>query len=115
MNKDFVKDVLDSVKGEEIRAFLQELAKEPHIAASERDRFLKRWIKEKWEGFGFDSVSLSTYDFLFSYPNREEPNKIFLLDEQNNIRFTSKHEEDVLRPEDYNEKFIHAFNGYTPA
>ena len=78
-------------------------------------RFLTNWIKEKWLSFGFDSVTLSPYEFLLSYPNPEQPNKIYLYDQEGNVRFTSKHKEDVLRPEDEDENFIHAFNAYAPA
>ena len=60
-------------------------------------------------------MSLSTYDFLFSYPNQTNPNKIYLYDDQNNTVFTSNHKEKVLREEDEDENFVHAFNGYSPA
>ena len=67
------------------RSFLKELTKEPHLAASERDRELIKWIREQWTEFGLDSVSLSSYDFLFSYPDSSNPNKIYLLDENNQV------------------------------
>ena len=31
------------------------------------------------------------------------------------LRFTSRHKEDVLLPEDADPDFIHSFNGYAPA
>ena len=65
--------------------------------------------------FGFDSVTLSPYENLLSYPNPDQPNKIYLHDQAGNVMFTSKHKEDVLRPEDEDENFIHAFNAYAPA
>ena len=65
--------------------------------------------------FGFDSVTLSPYQFLLSYPNPEKPNKIYLYDGEGNIKFTSKHKEDVLRPEDEHPNFVHAFNAFAPA
>ena len=77
-------------------------------------RYLTNWIKEKWEDFGFDSVTLSTYEFLLSYPNHKKPNKIYLYDSSGNEKFKSKHEEDVLRQEDKHKDFVHAFNAYTP-
>ena len=65
--------------------------------------------------FGFDSVLFSPYQFLLSYPNPEQPNKIYLYDGEGNIKFTSKHKEDVLRPEDEHPNFVHAFNAFAPA
>ena len=38
-NKQFVADVLDKVDSQSLRSFLQVLTKEPHIAASDRDRY----------------------------------------------------------------------------
>ena len=46
-------------------------------------RWLITWIKRKWEEFGLDSVTLSTYEFLISYPDPINPNKIYLYDDQN--------------------------------
>ena len=77
--------------------------------------FLTNWIQQKWIDFGFDSVSLSPYQFLLSYPRPDQPNKIYLYDSSGNVQFTSKHKEDVLRPEDEDENFIHAFNAFAPA
>jgi len=114
-NKEFVAEVMDKVDSQKLRGFLEILTKEPHIAASDRDRYLTNWIRKQWEEFGLDSVSLSTYDFLFSYPNQTNPNKIYLYDAQNNTKFTSKHKEKVLREDDEDENFVHAFNGYSPA
>jgi hypothetical protein len=46
-------------------------------------RWLTTWIKRKWEEFGLDRVTLSSYNFLISNPDEEQPNKIFLYDNDN--------------------------------
>ena len=38
-NKEFVAEVMDKVDTQKLRTFLEILTKEPHIAASDRDRF----------------------------------------------------------------------------
>ena len=98
-----------------IRSYLQELSSEPHLAASPRDRQLSSWIMQTWQGFGLDNVYSESYNFLLSYPNSTKPNKVFLLDQSGEVNFTSKHQEDVLRPEDQHENFIHAFNAFAPS
>ena len=60
-------------------------------------------------------MDLETYNFLLSYPDPSNPNKIHLKDEAGAVQFTSRHKEDVLRPEDEHPDFIHAFNGFSPA
>jgi len=114
-DKEFVTNVLGKVDSDNLREFLKVLTEEPHIAASDRDRFLTNWIKQKWIEFGLDSVSLSPYEFLLSYPKSDQPNKVYLYDSSGQVQFTSKHKEDVLRPEDEHENFIHAFNAFAPA
>ena len=109
-----ILETMREVESERIRSYLQELSSSPHLAAGPRDRQLASWIKETWLGFGLDSVSLQSYNFLLSYPDSENPNKIYLLDEAGEVRFTSKHQEDVLRPEDEHKNFIHAFNAFAP-
>ena len=109
-----ILSALSEVESQSIRSFLQELAASPHLAGGPRDRQLAHWIKDTWRGFGLDSVSLQSYNFLLSYPDSENPNKIFLLDQAGEVKFTSKHQEDVLRPEDEHENFIHAFNAFAP-
>ena len=109
-----IQDAVREVDSQSIRSYLQELSASPHLAAGPRDRQLAHWIKETWLGFGLDSVSLQSYNFLLSYPDPENPNKIHLLDQAGFTRFTSKHQEDVLRPEDEHKNFIHAFNAFAP-
>jgi hypothetical protein len=46
-------------------------------------RWLTAWIQRKWEEFGLDQVTLSTYEFLISYPDTANPNKIYLYDDKN--------------------------------
>lgn len=47
---------IDSVNRTQIREYLKELAKEPHLAGLERDEALAAWIKEQWESIGLDEV-----------------------------------------------------------
>ena len=77
--------------------------------------YLTQWVRDSWTQFGLDSVSLATYDYLLSYPDPANPNKVYLYDQDMVKQFESKHKEDVLRPEDAHENFIHAFNAYAPA
>ena len=48
-DKEFVQDVLKNVDGNNIRKFLKELSRKPHLAASKRDKELVTWIKSQWK------------------------------------------------------------------
>ena len=107
--------MIGEVSSESIRSYLKFLTAEPHIAAGPRDRVLTDWIRDKWTEFGLDTVSLDTYNFLLSFPDSDRPNKVHLLDADDVVQFTSKHKEDVLRPEDEHKNFIDAFIAFAPA
>ena len=68
--KDLIDQVLNDVNPESIRSYLQEITKEPHIAAQKRDEELIQWIKKTWQEVGLDHVDLATYDLYLSWPNK---------------------------------------------
>ena len=74
--KDLIEQVLNDVNPESIRSYLQEITKEPHIAAQERDEELIQWIKKTWEEVGLDHVDLAIYDLYLSWPNKESVNSV---------------------------------------
>ena len=43
-NKEFVAEIMDKVDSQKLRGFLEMLTKEPHIAASDRDRFASLFL-----------------------------------------------------------------------
>jgi len=113
-DREFVNSALEEVDRESLRGYLKELSKEPHIAAGRRDKELVKWMKDQWESAGIETVSLDSYDLLLSYPNSSKPNKVYLLNAEGEVEFTSRHKEDVLRAEDEDPEFIHAFNAFSP-
>uniref|UniRef100_A0A0K2TTW2 Nacetylatedalphalinked acidic dipeptidase 2like [Strongylocentrotus purpuratus] n=1 Tax=Lepeophtheirus salmonis TaxID=72036 RepID=A0A0K2TTW2_LEPSM len=111
-----IPEMLDKVKPDNIRQFLRMLTKEPHLAALERDKELLTWMEKTWtKDFELDKVDKVTYDVLLSYPNRTNPNKIRILNEQGEVVFESRHMETPLHEDDQHPNFIHAFNAYAPA
>jgi hypothetical protein len=41
-------------------------------------------MEKEWVEQGLDSVSLATYQFLLSYPDQKNPNKVHLYDSDDN-------------------------------
>ena len=97
-----------------MREYHEFLTKEPHIAALKRDKRLVEWMVDEWKASGLDNVELATYDMYLSWPNQSDPNKIWLKDENGEVKFESKHKEVELREGDDHKDFVHAFNGYAP-
>jgi len=111
--EELVDEFLSLIDSNNIRENLKVLAAEPHIAASQRDKWLTNWIEQSWRKYGLE-VSKPTYTMLLSYPDQTNPNKIYLLDGNNQQQWVSQHQEDV-KGEDAHPNFIHAFNAYAPA
>ena len=59
--------VLDGVSSPNLSALLNEISKEPHVAGSEADLRLARYIEGKFKEYGLE-VQKSQYDVLLSYP-----------------------------------------------
>ncbi|GAB6026431.1 hypothetical protein CHUAL_012631 [Chamberlinius hualienensis] len=97
-----------------VRENLEFLTRNPHVSGSIHNNRLAEHLAELWRNYGFDSVEKSVYEVMLSLPDRQNPNKVQLLDENDDVIYTSKHMETVLRPEDEHEDFISMFNAFSP-
>lgn len=64
--------------------FTSNFTRTPHLAGTEHNFKLAKQIQAQWKEFGLDSVELSHYDVLLSYPNKTHPNYISIIDEDRN-------------------------------
>lgn len=95
-----------------IRANLEELTRVPHIAGEERDQELASFIANTWRDQGLDSVDVTAYEFLLSYPIRDSPNMIVIEDGLGTKVFESHNREDIP---DLDGNFVDAFLAYAPS
>ncbi|XP_059786589.1 glutamate carboxypeptidase 2 isoform X2 [Balaenoptera ricei] len=83
------KAFLDELKAENIKTFLYNFTRIPHLAGTEQNFQLAKQIQSQWKEFGLDSVELAHYDVLLSYPNKTHPNYISIIDEDGNELFNT--------------------------
>ncbi|XP_053059753.1 glutamate carboxypeptidase 2 isoform X3 [Acinonyx jubatus] len=83
------KAFLDELKAENIKRFLYNFTRVPHLAGTEQNFQLAKQIESQWKEFGLDSVELAHYDVLLSYPNKTHPNYISIIDEDGNEIFNT--------------------------
>ncbi|XP_046295337.1 N-acetylated-alpha-linked acidic dipeptidase 2 isoform X2 [Marmota monax] len=83
------KTFLDELKAENIKKFLYNFTRIPHLAGTEQNFVLAKQIQSQWKEFGLDSVELAHYDVLLSYPNKTHPNYISIIDEDGNEIFNT--------------------------
>ncbi|XP_071990197.1 N-acetylated-alpha-linked acidic dipeptidase 2-like isoform X2 [Engystomops pustulosus] len=76
------KELMSEMKAENIRTYLRDFTKIPHLAGTEQNLRLAQKIQSQWKEFGLDKVELVHYDVLLSYPNETRPNYISIIDEQ---------------------------------
>ena len=100
---------VESVNRSQIREYLRELAKEPHLAGLARDEWLAGWIADVWREVGLDEVRQERYSVLLDYPNRDKPNFVKMYDDSGSEFWRSHYKEDGV--DDPN--FIDAFNAYS--
>uniref|UniRef100_A0A8C6G751 glutamate carboxypeptidase II n=1 Tax=Mus spicilegus TaxID=10103 RepID=A0A8C6G751_MUSSI len=81
------KEFLHELKAENIKKFLHNFTRTPHLAGTQNNFELAKQIHDQWKEFGLDLVELSHYDVLLSYPNKTRPNYISIIDEDGNEIF----------------------------
>uniref|UniRef100_A0A5F9DTQ0 glutamate carboxypeptidase II n=1 Tax=Oryctolagus cuniculus TaxID=9986 RepID=A0A5F9DTQ0_RABIT len=80
---------LDELKAENIKKFLYNFTRIPHLAGTDQNFQLAKQIQSQWKEFGLDSVELAHYDVLLSSPNKTHPNYISIIDEDGNEIFNT--------------------------
>nr|DBA32450.1 TPA: hypothetical protein GDO54_000242 [Pyxicephalus adspersus] len=83
------KELTMEMKAENIKMFLKDFTKIPHLAGTEQNLNLAHRIQSQWMEFGLDSAELVHYDVLLSYPNSSKPNYISMIDEHGTEVFTT--------------------------
>ncbi|NP_001153178.1 glutamate carboxypeptidase 2 isoform 2 [Mus musculus] len=81
------KEFLHELKAENIKKFLYNFTRTPHLAGTQNNFELAKQIHDQWKEFGLDLVELSHYDVLLSYPNKTHPNYISIINEDGNEIF----------------------------
>ncbi|NWR54901.1 FOLH1 carboxypeptidase, partial [Bucorvus abyssinicus] len=77
------------MKAENIKQFLYNFTRLPHLAGTKENLHLAQQVQAEWEEFGLDSLQLVHYDVLLSYPDETKPNYISIIDEHGNEIFNT--------------------------
>ncbi|GMR57410.1 hypothetical protein PMAYCL1PPCAC_27605, partial [Pristionchus mayeri] len=79
----------EAIKGENIKANLRALTKEPHQAGTKANERVARTIEKIYKDAGLQNVHTLTCDVLLGYPDWERPNTILINDKSGRSIFTS--------------------------
>ncbi|XP_039109618.1 putative N-acetylated-alpha-linked acidic dipeptidase isoform X1 [Hyaena hyaena] len=108
------KAFLDELKAENIKRFLYNFTRMPHLAGTEQNFQLAKQIQSQWKEFGLDSVELAHYDVLLSYPNKTHPNYISIIDEDGNEIFNTSLFEPPPPGYENVSNIVPPFNAFSP-
>ena len=70
----------------------------PHGAASPGDERLSAWIRERWTTQGLDSVKSYWYNTLLSFPDKDHPSTVSLVNQKGETVFSSQIMEPDITP-----------------
>ena len=90
------------------------LSERPHNAGTPGDERLATRIRQTWKDQGMD-VKQYWYNVLLSFPDRDSPNKVSLLDHTGTVRFSSQTVETPLTSGTNISEMIPPFNAYSPS
>ena len=89
----------------------------PHLAGQEGSFRQADELAKLWEDQGLDKVEKPEYDVLLSYPQKDDPNLVYLYDESNpsNPIFISARTEKILSPDQNHSDVVPPYNAYSPS
>jgi len=86
----------------------------PHLAGTTGEKETAEYIRDTWIQQGLQPVQMIPYDVLLSYPDRDDPNRITLYDENDQVVYVTQIVEKIIRPEQNQSDVVPPFNVYSP-
>ncbi len=87
--------VQESVSGERIRGYLEHITAYDHIAGTEGDWFLAKWVESFFVESGIEGVRMDTYNVYLNYP-KEGGRAVELLAADGSVQWMAKIEEEQV-------------------
>ncbi|KAI8504230.1 hypothetical protein Bbelb_182980 [Branchiostoma belcheri] len=105
----------DEINADNIKENLRYLTSKPHLAGTPESKEHADWVVQKWREQGLDDSYLTDYNILLSYPDRDSPSYIALLDVNGIEQFrTAVFEEAVdAETEQWLSSIVQPFNAYS--
>ncbi|XP_045033938.1 LOW QUALITY PROTEIN: glutamate carboxypeptidase 2 homolog [Daphnia magna] len=112
--RDVFQYLQDEFSSAQIESFLKHLSNVPHLAETEQDRQQAEGLRDQFLDFGLDQVTVVPYHVLLSYPDMKKPNKVYIVDSNGVVNFTSSGKQTPLySPEEKSSLVAPNFNAYS--
>lgn len=117
VDESIIKKFLAELDTNEIKENLRELTKVPHMATTPGDEATVAFMLKRWQDpkTGLDSAWREDYKVYLSFPNKDNPNKVSVVDPENQVLFTAREREKAYKPEQQDPEVVQPFAAYSPA
>ncbi|XP_066977059.1 N-acetylated-alpha-linked acidic dipeptidase 2-like isoform X1 [Macrobrachium rosenbergii] len=109
------EELIQEMKALNIENYLRYLTSQGHMAGTKQDLEQAEYLQKLWLEQGLDQVKLQPYEVQLSHPNLEKPNKVYLIDEEGEVKFTSTIIEEPIDEVEYDDSIPPAFLAFSPA
>ncbi|KAK4016643.1 hypothetical protein OUZ56_031605 [Daphnia magna] len=106
--------VMEEISASNIGEYLKYLSSVPNLAGTPQDLEVARWVHDRFIKGGLDEAHLVPYKVLLSYPDKNNPNQVSLLDSDGKVNFTtSGRQTPLFSSEEFSPLVQPNFNAYS--
>ncbi|KAG8438076.1 hypothetical protein GDO86_008675 [Hymenochirus boettgeri] len=116
VDEGFIQEFMQEVDTKKIEENLKILSKHPHMATTKGDEDLVKMILAQWsnQDFGLDEAKDERYNVYLSFPDKERPNNIQVLTENNLNIMTTRFTEENITSEQNDPEVVKPYAAYAP-
>ncbi|KAM3932006.1 aminopeptidase NAALADL1-like [Leptodactylus fuscus] len=116
LDEKFIKQFMKEVDQEKIRENLRYLSNKPHVATSDADEELVRFMLSRWNDpkSGLDEAKEERYKVFLSFPDKNNPNSVKVLNPNGMSYFTSRETESPLTNDQTDPSIVRPFLAFAP-
>ncbi len=93
---------------------IRHLTSVPHVAGTAQDLIQAEWVRDRFLEAGLDEAKTVPYEVLLSYPRPGVVNTVMLIDENENVNYTTLGQQPPLGiPQDSYNDVLWNFNAYS--
>ncbi|XP_062874192.1 aminopeptidase NAALADL1 [Trichomycterus rosablanca] len=121
VNKDvdesFIQKFIAEVDNINIQENLRVLTRVPHMATSAGDEATVEYMLKRWhdKDSGLDAAWREDYRVYLSFPDKDQPNKVSVVNSSDAVLYTAREKEKPYFPEQENPDVVQPFAAFGPA
>ncbi|KAI4877172.1 hypothetical protein NFI96_020667 [Prochilodus magdalenae] len=117
VDESLIERFIAEVDNMKIQDNLKELTKVPHMATTPGDEATVQFVLNRWQDSksGLDAAWREDYRVYLSFPNKDKPNKVTVVNSANNVLHTVQEKETPYTDDQNDPEVVQPFAAYGPA